>query len=94
MTNQDLQIIHNTPEKRFEVRAGGWLCRLDYELHGDVLHLIHTQVPAAVEGQGIAAALAHEALSWARHTGFKVSPRCSYIKSYVKRHPQWADILV
>lgn len=94
MSSQTFHVVHNTPEKRFEVRVDGWLCRLDYELQGHALHLVHTQVPAAVEGRGIAAALAHAALSWARETGFKVSPRCSYIQSYLKRHPQWQDLLV
>jgi len=94
MANQTFHIIHNVLEKRFEARVDGWLCRLDYELQGRVLHLLHTQVPAAVAGRGIAAALAHEALSWAREADFKVSPQCSYIQSYLKRHPQWQDLLI
>ena len=56
-----------------------------------VLH--HTEVPAALQGQGVAAALVQAALAWARAEGLRVRPVCSYVAAYMKRHPETQDLL-
>lgn len=90
MATTDLQIVHNTDQQRFETRVEGWLCRLDYQMRDGHAHLVHTEVAPAVEGRGIAGALARAALQWAREQNLKVVPRCSFVHSYIKRHPEWA----
>jgi len=54
---------------------------------------VHTGVPAAIGGRGVAAALVRAALDHARGEGLKVVPACSYVAAYFKRHPQDADLL-
>jgi uncharacterized protein len=64
-----------------------------YRQHGQVLVLHHTEVPRALEGQGIAAALVQSALAWARSQGLQVRPTCSYVAAYMRRHPETQDLL-
>lgn len=86
-------VRHNAPASRFEVELEGQLCVADYRLRGSVLDLNHTVVPRALEGRGIAAAMVAAALAWAREQGWQVRPSCSYVATYMKRHPEVQDLL-
>jgi uncharacterized protein len=86
-------VVHNAAAQRFEAEAGGRLSVCVYRRFGDVLHLTHTEVPRALEGQGIAAALVRSALAWARSEGLRVRPSCSYVATYMRRHPETLDLL-
>ena len=57
------------------------LCRADYRRVGDTLHLVHTEVPPATEGRGIAGALVQAVLDYAAANGLKVIPQCSYVRA-------------
>ncbi len=83
---------HDAASRRFEIALDGHLAWLDYQLGGNRLTIVHTQVPEAIGGRGIAAALVEAALAHARANGLKVVPRCSYAASYLSRHPQHADL--
>lgn len=54
--------------------------------------LVHTEVEAALQGHGVAARLAHDALEYARVNGFRVVPECSYVRAYLRRHPEYDDL--
>lgn len=87
-------VVHHDPAaQRFEVRLDGEVCRADYRLSGTDLQMTHTVVPPALEGRGIAAALVQAALQWAREQGFRVNPLCSYVRTYMQRHPETQDLL-
>ena len=43
--------------------------------------------------EGIAAALVRTALAHARAMGWRVRPSCSYVRSYMRRHPETRDLL-
>jgi len=85
--NIPVNISHNAAAQRFEAFVNGQLCRTEYRRHGDTLALVHTEVPQAVEGRGIAAQLVHAALAYARAQSFTVQPVCSYVRAYMRRHP-------
>lgn len=85
-------ITHNLAESRFETTVDGQLCVADYRLSGPVMAMTHTLVPSALEGRGIAAALVAEALAHARRAGWRVRPVCSYVESYMQRHPETQDL--
>lgn len=86
-------IVHNTAAHRFEVMLGGEVARADYRLDGNVMRVVHTEVPPAHEGKGVAAALVRAVLAYARGQGLHVLPRCSYVRSYMRRHPETHDLL-
>lgn len=86
-------ITHNEAAHRFETTQDGHLCVLDYTLDGSVAEYYHTGVPAAVGGRGIAADLTRVALEMARARGWRVVATCSYVDAYVRRHPEYADVV-
>ncbi|MBI5927350.1 MAG: N-acetyltransferase [Aquabacterium sp.] len=89
----ELNIAHKPDIGRFEAIVDGLRCEADYRLDGHTMHMTHTGVPGQLEGRGIAAALVKAALSWARTEGHQVNPLCSYVRVYIKRHPEWQDLL-
>lgn len=59
----------------------------------DAIVLIHTEVDAAFEGKGYGSRLVHDALADIRARGLKVVPQCAFVRAYLKRHPDEADVL-
>lgn len=94
MTDAPLAVQHNTAAQRFEIIVDGDLARADYRRTNDVLRLFHTEVPHRLEGRGIAGALVRAALEYVRANGLRVEPACSYVATYMKRHPETQDLLV
>lgn len=92
-TDARLDIVHNLVAHRFEATVQGQLCRADYRRVGDTLHLVHTEVPPPLEGQGIAGALVQAALDYAADNGLKVMPLCSYVRAYIRRHQEFHALL-
>ena len=88
-----LSITHNKEASRFEAALQGLHAECSYRRHGDLLDLHHTEVPPALQGQGVAAALVRAALDWARSESLRVRPSCSYVASYMRRHPDTQDLL-
>jgi uncharacterized protein len=88
MQSTPIHVQHNIDQQRFECIVDGLLCVADYQLSADVMHMTHTEVPPALGGQGIAAALVAAALEYARSAKLKVNPACSYVRLYMQRHPE------
>lgn len=79
---------------RFEIEQDGHIASLEYNFAGNVLQLIHTEVPKALQGMGMASELAHEALEWARAHGARVDVVCEFVADYLKKHPEYADLVL
>ncbi len=86
-------IEHDERAGRFHTRVNGHLCVCDYRLRDGVMFMTHTEVAPEVEGRGVAAELVRAALAHARDHGLKVRPLCSYVQSYVRRHPETQSLL-
>jgi predicted GNAT family acetyltransferase len=90
----DTEFIDAPDHHRYELRSGDELVGfIDYRLRRDVIHLVHTEVLPAYNGQGHAATLARSALDDARARGLKVHPDCPYVAAYVAKHPEHADLI-
>ena len=88
-----LDIVHNAAAHRFEAVVDGALARCDYRRVGNVLQIHHTEVPVALEGRGIAGKLVAAALGYAKAEGLAVAPYCSYVRAYMRRHPETQALL-
>lgn len=64
-----------------------------YEREGGRRVFDHTEVSDRFEGKGVGAALAKAALDAARAAGDRVVPVCSFIRSYIQRHPEYQDLV-
>jgi hypothetical protein len=88
-----VEIAHNAGASRFEALLDDQLGVCAYRLHGDIAVFVHTEVPPALQGRGVAAALVRAALQWARDSGLRVRPACSYVAVYMRRHPETLDLV-
>lgn len=86
-------VRNNPAKKRFEIEADGHLAGAYYELSGNTITFIHTEVPKALEGKGIGSRLVKGALEQARTDGLKVIAQCPFVKAYIGKHAEYADLL-
>lgn len=85
---------NNTALDRYEVTVDGTLAGfLQYRARPDLIELVHTEVEPAYEGRGLAADLARTALDDARAEGRAVLPFCPYVNAYIKKHPEYVDLV-
>jgi predicted GNAT family acetyltransferase len=83
----------NDDDHHIEMDVEGHTAFIDYKLSGDVLKLIHTEVPEELEGKGVGTAIVTKALQYARDNNLKVIPICPFVQAFLKRHPEW-DFIV
>jgi predicted GNAT family acetyltransferase len=78
---------------RFELEAEGHVAFSTYERSGKVVTILHTEVPKELGGRGIGSALAQGLLDLIRADGLKVQPLCPFVKAYIGKHPEYADLV-
>lgn len=85
----------NPAESRFEIHVDDELAGfVQYHRRGSgLINLIHTEVGDKFQGAGLAGELARFSLDAAREEKRAVLPSCSYIASWIKRHPGYADLV-
>ncbi|MGY1424593.1 GNAT family N-acetyltransferase [Lysobacter sp. A289] len=86
-------VRHDVAGSRFVTTVDGVDGVLDYQRRGDLMVLTHTGVPEAIGGRGIAGKLTLKAFEHARSEGLKVRPDCAYAAAWVKRHPEYRQLL-
>lgn len=93
MKYEEIELTDNKEERRFELWIDNICSFIEYRLKNDKIFLIHTIVPEEQEGKGIASALVEKAFRLIESRGLKVIPRCSYVQSFLKRHPEWNGLV-
>ena len=92
-------IIDNPAESRFELYVGGERAGLVlYELAGhqqggEQISILHTEIADRFQGMGLASKLVRGVLDQARARGLAVLPYCPYTKSWIAKHPDYADLV-
>ena len=89
----DIEVEHDGERQRFHATVDGHLAVVDYRFADGVMTILHTGVPSAVEGRGIAGALTRFAVETAAAQGWKVSPQCAYAAAWLRRHPEFAALV-
>jgi predicted GNAT family acetyltransferase len=91
-TNPDQLVVeHNAAQRQFEIRIAGHApAVLTYALTGNTLNLLHAGTPKELEGRGIAGRITKHAL---RENKLRVIPTCPYVAAYIKRHPEYEDLV-
>jgi predicted GNAT family acetyltransferase len=79
---------------RFELAVDGALAGfVTYSVPPGVIAFNHTETEPGFEGQGIGSDLARGVLDAARERELKVWPRCPFIRGWIERHPDYADLV-
>ncbi len=86
-------VVHNEAEGQFEAAVDGQTAVAEYTLARGVMVFTHTEVPPAFEGQGVAGKLVRTALEHARDAGLAVWPVCPFVRSYIRRHSEFQDLV-
>lgn len=82
---EDLVIVNNLQETRFQAEVGGHLALLEYKVSSGVFQIDYVYVPADYRGRGIAGQLMEAALAYAQREGLRVNAICSYARAYIAR---------
>ena len=92
-SGEEIEVRHNEAENRFEAEVDGRLCVANYRLVDGVMRIHHTEVPPRLEGRGIASRIVSEALAYAQAHGLAVEPWCSFVRNYMRQHPDTQKLL-
>ena len=92
---EDVTITHDPDRSRYEAVLDGRLAGFaEYELGEGVITFTHTVVDDELEGRGVGSALAREALDDVRRRGdLRVVPQCAFIRAWIDKHPDHADLV-
>ncbi|HVF31808.1 MAG TPA: GNAT family N-acetyltransferase [Acidimicrobiales bacterium] len=92
-----MSVTANQAANRYEIMVDGALAgyaeyRLDPAGAGTIT-FTRTVVEDAFDGQGVGSRLARGALDDARGRGLRVVAQCPFIRGWIDRHPDYADLL-
>lgn len=89
-----VDLLKNEEKKRFELHVEGHIAFIEYILtNQNVMYLTHTEVPVALEGKGVGSSIVVKALNYIKANNFTLAPLCPFVAAYLKRHPEWKEIL-
>jgi hypothetical protein len=89
-----MTIVHNPELSRYEVRIDGRMAGFtQYRRAPRTVDFTHTEVYPEFEGQGLGSKLAAGALDAVRAGGDRAVASCPFISTYIKRHPEYADLV-
>ena len=71
----------------FRIELDGKRAELSYAEGASRITFIHTEVPQAFQGQGIAGKLAKAGLEYAKARKLAVIAKCPFVKAYIEKHP-------
>ena len=83
----------NAVRNRYEFDVDGGEALAFYRLADGVMTFTHTEVPAQLRGRGLGSQMMHAVLQDVRTQRLKVVPRCPFVADYIRRNPEFADLL-
>lgn len=89
-----VEVRNDAEHRQFTLEIDGRAVgKAEYRLRGDTYLFIHTEVDPEFQGRGVANRLARSALDDVRQQGRTLVPLCPFIAAYIKRHPEYDDIV-
>lgn len=87
------ELRNNRERSRYEMDEQGLTSHADYRLTGDRLYVDYVFAPPALRGSGAAGRLMAALAADARDRGLKVTPICGYAAAWLKRSPEFRDLV-
>jgi predicted GNAT family acetyltransferase len=90
----DVKVLDQPGSQRYEGFVGDTLAGyVEYEDVDGERAVRHTEVLDAFEGKGVGSALARGVLDDLRAKGMKVRPFCPFVAGWIRRHPDYLDLV-
>jgi predicted GNAT family acetyltransferase len=90
----EVRVVDNPAKHRYEAILDDQVVGVSvYELVDGRIVFLHTEVDSGLEGLGVGSRLAKGALDDVRRRGLKVVAKCPFIAAWLKRHPDYADLM-
>jgi predicted GNAT family acetyltransferase len=94
MTAQAATVRDNDAAHRYELLVEDDVVgELIYRARDDVVTLIHTEIAPQYEGHGLGEQLVAHALDDIRARGLEIVPVCPFVGAYLRRHPEYEDLV-
>jgi len=87
------QLRNNAEAARYELDEQGETSWADYRLQGERLFIDHVESPPALRGTGAAGRLMKALAQDARDRGLKITPICGYAAAWLRRSPEFKDLV-
>jgi predicted GNAT family acetyltransferase len=89
-----VEVTDQPDRDRFEVTVDGVLAGFaEYRRRPGRVVFTHTEVGDRFQGQGVAGLLVRAGLEAVRAAGLQVTPLCPYVAEYIRRHPEFVDLV-
>jgi predicted GNAT family acetyltransferase len=86
----EYQLIDNEKAKQYEFHIEGVITKIEYIKAQNT----HTEVPTKLEGKGIGSSLVKMALEDIKKKELILVPLCPFVALYIKRHPEWKELVL
>ncbi len=94
MADLEIDVVDAADEQRFEARTPDGVAGFtDYRVDGGTVVLTHSEVDDAYEGQGVGSTMVRGLLDQLRERGAEVRPECPFVRSWIDKHPDYADLV-
>ena len=87
------EVVNNKAHHRYELAVDGHVAASYYNLADGIVTFIHTEVPPELGGKGVGSKLIRGALDQVRADGLKVIAQCPFVKAFIEKHAEYADLL-
>ncbi|GAA1870793.1 hypothetical protein GCM10009715_17150 [Paeniglutamicibacter psychrophenolicus] len=94
IAHQGLRLDHDEDRGRYSLWHGAtYVGFLGFSVEGEVATLQHTIINEEYGRRGYARALVTLVLEDMRARKLKIVPECSYVQDYLRRYPEYNDLL-
>ena len=92
--DEDISISRDEAAGRYEIRLGGRRVGLaDFYRRGNTVVIPHTETSPEFGGRGLASQLVRYCLDDIRAQQLRVDPACPFVAAYIRKNPEYADLL-
>ena len=90
----DVEVRDHPENKQFEAYVDGELAGFSaYDLTGDTITIMHTEVDDAYEGQGVGSTMVRQMLDLIQADGeLRVTVLCPFVNAWLRRHPEYQNL--
>ncbi|TDO45365.1 hypothetical protein EV643_113138 [Kribbella sp. VKM Ac-2527] len=91
----EFSVVDATSHSRYEARDGAdaLMGFVNYRRTDSAIIFLHAETLPEFQGRGVAGQIAAKSLADARAAGLRIKPACPYYIEYLKKHPEYDDLV-